>query len=177
MDARRVNTIVESTWLRLALVIPVALTLQLSLVAELHLLGATGDVLLLFALVGAMITGSRRGAVFAFVIGLAFDLFLQTPFGLSALAYCLSASIVGRVHNSLYRELWWFAPFTVFVGSAGSVVVWVLIGTLFGVRELLNSHLVGIVLVASGLNAVLAPAALKIMRWVLAAERPSHQPA
>ena len=167
----------ESTWLRLALVVPVALTLQLSLVAELHLLGATGDVLLLFALVGAMITGSQRGAVFAFAIGLAFDLYLQTPFGLSALAYCLSASIVGRVHNSLYRELWWFAPVTVFIGSVGSVIVWVLIGTLFGVPELLNSRLIGIVLVVSGLNAALAPAALRIMRWVLAAERPSHLPA
>ncbi len=80
------RSIVDYTAMRLVLVIPVFLTLQLSLISELHLLGSTGDVLLLLALIAAMLTGSRKGAVVAFAIGLAFDLFLQTPFGLSALA-------------------------------------------------------------------------------------------
>ena len=164
------RSLVDSTAMRLVLVIPVFLTLQLSLISELHLLGSTGDVLLLLVLIAAMLTGSRKGAVVAFAIGLSFDLFLQTPFGLSALAYCLSASVVGRLHGALYRSIWWFTPLAVFLGSAGAVMTWVLIGTVFGVPDLLDGRLIGIVLVVSGLNAALSPAALRVMRWVLAAD-------
>jgi rod shape-determining protein MreD len=164
------RVILDSTAIRLLLVVPVVLTLQLSLVSEMRIFGATGDIVLLFALVAAMITGPQRGAFSAFAFGLAFDLVLQTPFGLSALAYCLSASVVGRIHGGLYREVWWFAPVTVFLGSAAAVMTWVVAGTVFGVSDLWTVHLVGIVLVVSGLNAVLAPASLRIMRWVLAAD-------
>ena len=76
-------------FVRLGLVIVVVLLLQLSLISEMHLFTATGDILLLLAISAGIAAGPEWGALTGFIAGIAFDLVLQTPFGLSALSYCM----------------------------------------------------------------------------------------
>ena len=94
------RSLLDSTAHASRAVIPVFLTLQLSLISELHLLVPPATSFCCGPH-RAMLTVSRKGAVVAFAIGLSFDLFLQTPFGLSALAIaCLRRSSAGFTARS-----------------------------------------------------------------------------
>ena len=165
-------SLTESPWLRLPLVAFVALALQQSLVTELRVFGAVGDLMLLLAIVSGLVAGPELGAVAAFTLGLLFDLTLQTPFGLSALAYCVTAYLVGTLQSGYLRQTWWIGPLQVLVASAASVTLTAVLATLFGTPQLLTTHLVTIILVVSLSNAALSPVAAGIMRWALVPGEP-----
>ncbi|MEA2703532.1 MAG: rod shape-determining protein MreD [Actinomycetota bacterium] len=71
--------------LRLPPVLLFALILHTAVFPQLRIFDVAPDVLLLFAIAGGLAGGPDRGAVLGFVAGILADLFLQTPFGLSAL--------------------------------------------------------------------------------------------
>lgn len=164
------SAITENRWVRLLLVVFIVLVVQLSLVAELRVAGAIGDVMALFAVCAAVVAGPSTGAVAAFVIGIAFDLVLQGPFGLSALAYSLVAWWTARVYGGVLRPTWWLAMATAALGTAGVVVVYALVSGLVGEDWWLGGRLPVVIVVESMLNALLAPAALRILRWVFGNE-------
>src|SRR3954464_6303603 len=103
---------------RVLLVIFGVLILQSSLLEGLRAAGIPTDALVLVAVVAGALGGPERGALVGFVAGLVADLFLQTPFGLSALAYCLAGFTVGVLQGNVIRAAWWIMPVTAFVGSA-----------------------------------------------------------
>ena len=51
--------------------------------------------MLLLAISAGIAAGPEWGALTGFIAGIAFDLVLQTPFGLSALSYCIVGYLVG----------------------------------------------------------------------------------
>lgn len=159
---------------RLALVIVVALLLQLSLISQMHVLTATGDVLLLLAIAAGIAAGPEWGALTGFIAGLAFDLVLQTPFGLSALAYCIVGYVVGRVQTGILRAAWWVPMVTAFIASAAGVVLFVVLEALLGDTHVFDRRLIAVVGVVSVLNALLVPPVIRVLRWVFA-EDALHQ--
>lgn len=119
-------------WLGAALVLLVALLLQLSLMPDLRIFGAMGDMLLLVTVAAALVDGPERGATTGFAAGLLYDLVLSTPFGLSALVYTLVGFGVGWVGTFLPRAPLW-SPFVV-AAAAGvaATVLYVIVGNLVG---------------------------------------------
>lgn len=61
------------------------------------------DLVLLIVLVGTLIFGAQRGVVWAFVGGIALDLFSGGPMGSSSLALIAAALVAGPGHATLSR--------------------------------------------------------------------------
>lgn len=149
---------------RLSLVLVVAATLQVSIAADLRVLGVQGDLMLLLALAAGLAAGPDRGAAIGFACGLLYDSFLQTPFGLSALTYALMAFAVGSLQDSVLRAAWWIPVTTAAAGSALGVILYVVFGTVVGV-EFLGVSIPKVVVLVALLNALVAAPAIRAMRW------------
>jgi rod shape-determining protein MreD len=167
-----VLSLTESPWVRLPLVVLVVLSLQQSLLTELRIFGVAGDLMLLIAIVSGLVAGAERGAAAAFFVGIMFDLTLQTPFGLSALAYSVTAYAVGVLQTGYLRTTWWIGPLQVLVASAAATVLYAVLATLFGAQGIITSHLLTVILVVSLVNALLSPLAAAVMRWALVPDGP-----
>lgn len=153
---------------RLPLVVLTVVVVQLALVADLRLGGATGDIVLLLAIGGGLTGGPERGAVCGFAAGLAFDLVLATPFGLSALAFTVVGYVAGKVSVALLRARWWM-PFAIGgVLSAIGVGIEAVLGLLLGDVPFDVAHLAASVGVVSMLNALACRPALRLVRWAFA---------
>lgn len=163
------EALVQSPWLRVPLVVGVALALQTSLAAQIRPFGVAPDLMLLVAVTAGLAAGSQPGAVTGFAVGLTFDLVLQTPFGLSALVYGAAAYAAGFVDLGLLRSTRWI-PVVVVTGiSAAAVVVYALLAALFGLDRVVNLRLVPITAVVAVVNGLLTPVALPAMRWAMTA--------
>lgn len=150
---------------RLFLVVVLALTVQTTWLAELRPFGETGDLLVLLAIGAGMAGGPVRGAVVGFVAGLAMDLVLLTPFGLSSLTYLAVGYVVGTVHDGVLRSAPWIPLVVTFIASAVGIVFYVVLGQLVG-QQFRVPNLPRIVLVVSLMNTVLAFPALFVARWI-----------
>ena len=78
-------------------------------------------------------TGPEAGALVGFLAGLGFDLFLETPLGLSALAYALTAYIGRRVAGRRVAHAAWFTPVIGVVAGIAGGLFFIGIGLLAGV--------------------------------------------
>lgn len=154
-----------TVWLRAALVIFTVTILHTELLTDLRVFGVAPDPFVLIAVAAGLTAGPDRGATMGFVAGLAFDLYLPTPFGLSALAYCLTGYLVGHVENTLVRPAWWIAGVFAAGGTAFGVTTYVLIGELVGQEHLLDD-LGDVLAVVVLYNAVLAPVIVRLVGWV-----------
>lgn len=151
---------------RSAAVLLGALVLQASVVAEIDVFGAHGEVLLLVPIVAGLTTGPERGAIAGFTAGLAVDLLVQTPFGLTALTYCLVGYGVGALQSGVLRASFWLPMASAVAGSAAGIVLFALMATVVGEEGLLDGHLVRVVGAVVIWNVVLALPALRLARWV-----------
>ena len=149
---------------RTSLVIVIALTVQLGIAPSLGLFGVQGDLLLLVAIAAGIATGPDRGAAIAFAAGLAYDLMLQTPFGLSALTYAIVAYLVGGLQDSVLRAAWWIPVATATAASVVGVILYGVFGTVLG-DDLIAVSLLRVAVVVGALNTVAAPVVVKAMRW------------
>jgi rod shape-determining protein MreD len=161
------DLLLEGPWLRFTLLVLVALTVQLGVLAEFRVAGATGDVMMLLALVAGLAGGPRRGGVAGFVVGLVFDLVLLSPFGVTALTYCLLGYALGFVPGEFVRGAFWVPPLIVFGASAVGTVFYVAMETVFGQEGIFTPHVVPMALVVAVINALLAPIAFRGTRWAL----------
>lgn len=147
----------------------VVLALQISLMPGLRIAGSTADLMLLFTICGAMVIGPERGAILGFAIGVLFDIFLTTPFGLSALVYCLTGWVVGRIQVGVLRNSAVLPALTVGATTAGAVLAYA--GGMRLVDDVITPWLTlaRVVAVEASFNVLFAPIALRISRWALAA--------
>lgn len=154
------------TTVRAAAVLVVALVFQASFVAELELFDAHGEVLLLVPIVAGLTAGAERGAIAGFAAGLAVDLLVQTPFGLTALTYCLVGYGVGAVQTGVLRASWWLPMVSAVAGSAVGTVLFAVAVTVVGEVSAVNGDLLWVVVAVVIWNALLVVPALKIAEWV-----------
>jgi rod shape-determining protein MreD len=151
--------------LKVAVVVLVALVLQVGLLAEFSFDGARPDALLLVAVCAGFVAGPEKGAAVGFAAGLAFDVVLTTPFGLSALVYTVVGYAVGSLSGGMVRSVWWVGPIVAALASAAGVVLYAVVGEVLGQATLRGPDLTAIVVIVSVVNAVLAPLAVRALRW------------
>jgi rod shape-determining protein MreD len=151
--------------LRLGLVAVLAVVLQTTLFADLRLFGVAPDLPLVLVIAVAYREGPQTGAVYGFWCGLAIDLFLQTPFGLSALAFSAVGYAVGGLRTGMTHASPW-APmvFGGFGGLAGGAL-FVVVGILAGQEQLVAARTVPVVLAAAAYDALLALPVFPLGRW------------
>jgi rod shape-determining protein MreD len=152
---------------RVPLILFGALILQTSMLEGLRSAGIPTDALLLVAVTAGAVAGPERGAWVGFAAGLLADLFLQTPLGLSALAYCLVGFGVGVLSGNVIRAAWWIMPVTAFVGSAAGVVTYAIIGSMVGQPHLVRPSLTLIALSVGLVNLILSLPVGRAMTWAL----------
>jgi rod shape-determining protein MreD len=149
---------------RMSLVLVVALVLQVAVAPELRVLGVQGDLMLLIAIAAGLAAGPDRGAAIGFASGIAYDLMLQTPFGLSALTYALLAFVVGSLQDSVLRAAWWIPVATAAAGSTVGVILYVVFGTMVGV-DFVGVGIPKVAIVVGALNAIAATPMIRVVRW------------
>lgn len=147
---------------RVALVGLVVLVLQVCLISPINIVGARGDIVLLFAIAAALETDAQRGAIAGFSLGLAFDLLLDTPVGLSALSLALVGYSVGSAKDLVLRSSRIITLALVAVASVGGTVLYAAMAVVLGVTVDWGD-LPAIVAVIAVVNALLSTP----MRWAL----------
>ena len=110
--------------IRLFLVVVMLVVIQTTVFPHLRVFGAMPDLLLLATIAVAYEDGPDTGAIFGFFSGLAIDLFLETPLGVSALTFAIIGYLVGVFQGGMLRPSGWVAPVLGGVGGlAGGAAV------------------------------------------------------
>lgn len=154
---------------RAALALAVTLVIHLTLLNRLRIDDVRPDALLLATVMAGLVAGPERGAIVGFSVGVLGDLFLQTPFGLSALVYCLVGFAVGSLQSGILRSAWWIPVATGAAASAGGVVLYGVLGAMVGQVDFVSARLVVIAVVVGFMNGALSPAAVRLMSWAFQA--------
>ncbi|MEU3291392.1 rod shape-determining protein MreD [Streptomyces longwoodensis] len=151
----RVNRILLSTAL-----VAVALVVQVSVLARLHLPGAVPDLLLLTVLALAMVYGHVGGALVGFGAGLLADLAPPADHaaGRYALVLCVIGYVAGLVKPENGRLKSATGPMLVVVGAAvGSTLLYAGVGALVGDTAARHVGLPGLLFSAALYDLLLAP--------------------
>jgi rod shape-determining protein MreD len=151
---------------RVPLLLISALAVHLALLPVLRVAGAAPDVMLLLAVAGGLVGGPIRGAMLGFAAGIAVDVFLRTPMGLSALVFTLVGYGVGVVSTGVLTPSWHLPVVTASIASAAGVLLYAFIGAMLG-EPMVSRRLFTIVAVVAVGNAVLAIPVIRAVRWAL----------
>jgi rod shape-determining protein MreD len=156
--------------LRVALVIFVVLMVQQVLMVPLRIAGAHPDLLWLLPITAALLDGPETGAIVGFWSGLAFDLVLPTPFGLSALVGCLLGFAVGSLTTSVDPRAVWLKPVAAVAGSVAADMLFAVLGAIMGQQQMVQIDFLALALVVAVSSLVLVLPVNRLMRWALAGE-------
>lgn len=155
---------------RLFMVVVLALVIQYTLGVDIRIAGAHPDLMLLLPIAAGLVGGPEIGAGVGFVAGIATDLLLPTPFGLSALVYCMVGFAVGYVMDAggTRRDgFWWLTPLVALAASGVAVMLEAVLGAVLGQGDMVKVDLAAVVVVVAAFNAVLAPLAVRLVAWAL----------
>jgi rod shape-determining protein MreD len=150
---------------RAALVLVAALLLQISVVSDLRVAGAVGDLMLVVVVAAGLTGGADRGAAYGFAAGVLYDLVLDTPFGLSALTYALIGYAVGLAGSALQRTSGWWPVVLAALAGLAQAALYTSLGNLIGVAYPFDD----VPAIAAMMAAVAALAVVPLMRalwWV-----------
>jgi rod shape-determining protein MreD len=156
------------TLARAAALVLVVLLVQVTIASDLHVLGVQPELLLLVAASAGVVAGPDRGAIVGFSAGLAYDIFLQTPFGLTALVYASVGYATGSVQLQLASQTRRARMSSVAVASAAGVLLWVAVGRVVDEAQVPLGSVVRVALVAGVLNGVVGLAGTRALAWVFA---------
>lgn len=152
---------------RLPPVFLLLVVLHTAVFPQLRVVDVAADVLLVVAITAGIVGGPERGAAMGFGAGLLADCFLQTPFGLSALVYCLVGWGVGSFQTRILHATWWIPMLTAAVAGGAGVVLYVVLGAVVGQEQLWSLRVLPIAGVTALWSAILTPVVLRIVRWAL----------
>ncbi len=158
---------------RLPLVLVTAMLLHTAVLTQVRIFGVMPDLMLLLAVCAGLEVSPGAGAVTGFAAGMVADLFLTTPLGLSALVFSLTGYVTGVAKGGLLRDTWWFPLATVFAASSAGMGLFALVGTTLGETDLLNGHLITVMVVVGIANALLSPLVVRLVRWAFADRTPA----
>lgn len=157
-------------WSRLVPVVVLAVVVQVTVVNSIVISGAHADVMLVLAIAAGLAAGPQRGAVIAFVVGLVADLFLPTPFGLSALCYVLVAFAVGLASSlPAGRAPLGFQLAAALLGGIGGTLLYAGLAALIGQPSLPRGELATVVVVVTTGCVLLIAPAYRLLEWTVAA--------
>jgi rod shape-determining protein MreD len=142
----------------------VCVVLQTTLFTHLQIDGVAPDLGLVAVLAVAWEEGPDTGAIYGFLMGLAVDLFLTTPLGLSALSFAITGYAVGVFQTGVVRTSPWLAPVLGGIGGLFGGLVFITAGAIVGQPGMLSVDSLRIVIIASVYDAVIAPLVFPIVR-------------
>jgi rod shape-determining protein MreD len=157
---------------RIALLIVLFALMQVSVFTHLRIAGVVPDLGLVLAVAVAYRFGPEAGAITGFAAGLLYDLFLETPLGLSALSYALTAYGIGIVQSGMMRSPRWIPPL---LGAAAGLIggfLFLGIGGLAGVAGVWTTRAVVVVVIAAAYDALIAPFVFFLVNRISRDERP-----
>ncbi|MCQ3813216.1 MAG: rod shape-determining protein MreD [Acidimicrobiia bacterium] len=155
------------TVLRLALLILVALVVQVTVFVDLRFWGVAPELLVLLAVLVGYLAGPRTGPTIAFVIGLLWDVYLPSPLGLSAIVFALVAYVVAAGGAELFSDSKAQLVIIVALGTVGALAGYALLGEVMGQRGLVDMEMLRVAVVAALLNMVLTPLVRPLMVWAI----------
>jgi rod shape-determining protein MreD len=142
---------------RVVALLVVTVVLQVAVFPHIRLDGRVPDLGLIVAVAIAFDHGPEAGALFGFFAGVGFDLFLETPLGLSGLAYALTAYTVGVLQGGVLRTPKWFTPVIGALSGLMCGLIFVGVGLLAGVDGVHGNQAFATIVLTSAYNALLAP--------------------
>jgi rod shape-determining protein MreD len=155
---------------RLALLVVFIVVVQVAVFPHVRLLGVVPDLGLLVALAVGYYEGPEAGAIVGFTTGLGFDLFLETPLGLSALSYAIVGYGIGVFESGLFRSPRWLPSVLGGLGGLAGGLLFLGIGVLVGVDAVKGVQGITTVAAAALYDALLAPFVFLLVRRVLGSE-------
>lgn len=160
--------------LRVALVILIVLMVQQTVMIALRVGGAHPDLLWLLPITAALADGPETGAIVGFWAGIAFDLVLPTPFGLSALVGTILGYSVGALTTAVDPRATWLKPVAALAGSVAADMLFAVLGAILGQEQMVQIDFVALFLVVGLSSVVLVLPVSRLMRWALAGENHRH---
>jgi rod shape-determining protein MreD len=158
--------------LAIAAIIITAILLQSTVFAQLRLLGIRPELLYLVTIVIALHEGPNEGAIVGFVCGLAEDLFLNQPKGITALTLTLLGYSVGLARQYIVSPSPLVPTVVVAVGTALGVAFYEVVSFLLGQFDDTTSYGVKVALLAALYNAVLTPIISPLLRRIVEGSKP-----
>ncbi len=159
---------------QVALVIFVVLMVQQTMMVALRIGGAHPDLLWLLPITAALADGPETGGIVGFWAGLAFDLVLPTPFGLSALVGCLLGYAVGTLTTAIDPRTTWLKPVAALTGSVAADMLFAVLGAILGQPQMVQIDFVALFFMISISSVVFVFPVSRLMRWALAGENNRH---
>ncbi len=156
--------------LRLAFVIFVVLMVQQTVMVAVRIDGYHPDLLWLLPITAALLDGPETGAIVGFWSGLAFDLTLPTPFGLSALVGCLLGYAVGSLTQAVDPRAAWLKPVAALTGSVGADMLFAVLGAILGQQQMVQVDFLTLFAVVGVASLVCVLPVSRLMRWALVGE-------
>lgn len=158
--------------LRVTAISIAAVVVQHGVMPDITIFGVHPDLLLLLSLVVAITGGADRGATAGFASGLATDVFLSTPLGLSALAYALAAYGTGVLAADA-DDLPWTVGGLAALGTAAGVSLYVMAASLLGGLDVSATRWLQVTVILVALNALLAPMLAPLLARAWRTRRPT----
>lgn len=152
---------------RVVLVVLLFVVVQQTVMLDLRFGGIHPDVMVLLPIVAGLAGGPSRGATVGFWTGLVADLFVVTPFGLSALVGCLVGFGVGLATAAFDESSWWLPPLVALGASALYEAAYAVLGSVLGQPQMLHVDVVGIIVLVAIVNGILALPAARLVAWAL----------
>jgi rod shape-determining protein MreD len=158
-------------WLRLSLVALVLLTIQTTLCTDMKPFGQTVDLMLLVSSVAGLVGGPQSGALSGFVFGIAFDLVLVSPFGMSSLTYGLIGFAVGYSQTFTIDPTWYLCSGVTALAGAAGVLLLAILEQILGPKGPFPKDMVASMLVMGVTGGVIGPIVMPVQRWCLGIKR------
>jgi rod shape-determining protein MreD len=155
---------------RITLVIFVALMLQSTVLVAVRVAGVHPDIVWLLPITAALLNGPETGALVGFWAGVAFDLVLPTPFGLSALVGCVLGFSVGSLTAAVDERAAWIKPVAALIGSVGADMLFSVLGAVLGQPQMVQVNFLALFVVVGLSSIILVLPANRLMRWALTGE-------
>ena len=150
---------------RLVLLVITLVVLENTVFRHLRIFDAIPALCLVATVAIAYEEGPQTGALFGFASGLLTDMFLDTPVGLSALAFALSGYLLGVLQGGLIREVRGISPVLALAAGIVGGTIFLVVGGIAGEDGFFTLTQVRIVIVAALYDAVIAPLVFAFAHW------------
>jgi rod shape-determining protein MreD len=158
--------------LALFAVIVTAILLQSTVFSQLRLLGVRPELLYLVTIVIALQEGPNEGALIGFTCGLAQDMLLDQPMGITALTLTLLGYAVGMARQYIVSPSPLVPTVVVAIATALGVAFYEIVTFLLGQFEAGVTYAVKVALLTALYNAVLTPILAPLLRRIVEGSRP-----
>jgi rod shape-determining protein MreD len=160
------------TVVRIALVAFIVLIVQSTVMLSIRIGGVHPDIFWLVPITAALLAGPETGALVGFWAGLAFDLVLPTPFGLSALVGCILGYTTGTATAAVDERAVWLKPVAALIGAVGADMLFAVLGAVFGQQQMVQINFLSLFGVIAASSVILVLPVSRLMRWAVSSDSP-----